>query len=545
MSRKLRENIIASCGNQGLYDADQDIFDEEGHVLVPPNILVVWDPVTKKSLGTSITASTNDRIVISVGVDEWTLRSGFNDVIFSNSVQAATAEGTTCGVPQIVDLFYDCIHCDDEFTVNVTVDNNTVKNQFPYNKKATYSASVGLDCCACDTCENGIDGRALSCALKDAFDDKRAPLTKRSTHIPSRNNVYPKGFTTHILYGGTTPLVDTTTVYCINTVKDVCTGDCIHADTLITEFSYTDSTLEVPATKTVALKFTSDPSDPTKTFLYQLQSVVNQINKELNGNGSAVLTKGFGKCCPYRLEINSCFADIELSDGTDPIVPCETYNPFTDGVNVDPTCKNCGTTGVLKKYTQGLRFVADPVEFTCKCSPNLNPIYDKGNKIEVFPSKGFACGAWAVVEKQASVLPENLGYDWIMRDYLSDNGGAGRGHDAYEWTNYGAAGYPLDRGRSGGIGRCVSCAGTYCSYIIEHSIPHNDITVHGHAHATRGRTIVLIPSGDSVTRAEFETLINNYIVTTGGPIKKTILCGTDQDQTESPKYPDANGYINV
>lgn len=539
--RKISEKIIATCGNNGLYPAGLDVFDDEGHVLVPPNTLAIWDVVTKKSLGPAITVASNERIVISVGIDEWSMRSSFNDMIYGNSIQAATAEASKCGVPQIVDLFYDCVNCGDDYTVNVTVDNNTVKNQFPYNKKATYSASVSLDCCACDSCPSGIDARALSCALKDSFDEKRAPLTKRSTHIPSRNNVYPKGFTTHILYGGDTPLALTTKVFCINTVKDVCTGDCIHANTALTNISFTDITLPVPALVNVPLTFTVDPANPTMTFLYQLTSVANQITKALKGNGSAVITKGFGKCCPYRLEVNTCFADFAITGQ----VPCEEYNPFTTPITLDPACKDCGPTPT-KAFTQGLRFIADPVEFTCKCTPNLNPIYDKGNKIEVFPAKGFACGQWAVREVQKGALPENLGYDWIMRDYMSDNGGMGRGHDGYEWTNYGAAGYPLDRGRSGGIGRCVSCAGTYCSYVLEHSIPHNDVTVHGHAHATRGRTIVLIPSEDAITRAEFETAINSYITSSGSPMKQSILCSVDQDQIEAPvRYPDANGYINV
>ena len=75
--RKAFENLLFSCGNQGLYPADQDIFDCDGNVLVPPGRLAIWDPKTRKSLGPGITVADYDKIVISVGIDQYNLRSNF------------------------------------------------------------------------------------------------------------------------------------------------------------------------------------------------------------------------------------------------------------------------------------------------------------------------------------------------------------------------------------------------------------------------------------------------------------------------------------
>ena len=66
----------------------------------------------------------------------------------------------------------------------------------------------------------------------------------------------------------------------------------------------------------------------------------------------------------------------------------------------------------------------------------------------------------------------------------------------------------------------------------------------GVRHATRGTTIVLIPTQDAVTRADFEALINAYITANNPIVKATVTCASDQDQIEAPvRYPDSNGYI--
>jgi len=142
-------------------------------------------------------------------------------------------------------------------------------------------------------------------------------------------------------------------------------------------------------------------------------------------------------------------------------------------------------------------------------------------------------------------MPENLGYDWLVREYKSENSGRGRNHDNYEWPGYGYNGLPLDRGRTSGISPCVKCAGQYCSYALEHTVPHHDFSVHGQYAEYRGRTIVLIPTEDSITRTEFEAVINPYLTSQGCPIKKEITCGVDQDQIQNPEYPDYNGDLRA
>lgn len=547
MSVLTRENILASCGNYGLYDADLDVFNADGSTNVSPGQLVIWDPVTKKSLGPTLTVSDNERIVISVGVDRFTLRSGYGDMLFGNNIFAATAEASACGTSPVYDILFNCAETDEEYTINISVKDEASINSYPYNKMPTYSYTVKVSDFACASCTNGLDTHALACAFRDAINEKRnASFKKRSTFAPSRTRAQAKGFTAHILYGADTPDSSTnatTKVFCISPVTDSCTKDCIRTDTEILKASFggDDYTLE----------YSVDPLDNTKTYLSQLQGIVDQITVLLDGKGSAVVTKGFGNCCSRRLEVNSCYNDFALLTAADaPIVPCEEYNPFDPDFSpatANNDCKNCTSEATAPTFTSGIRIIGDAIDTTCSCNPNLNPEWMKHRELSIAAVKGFRPGSTYVREIVKPTPPKNLAYDWIVRDYMSDAGGKGRDHDAFEHRNYGAAGYPLGKGRSGAISKCLGCAGTVCSYVIEHGLPHMDGSIYGKPANALGRTVVLIPSGDATTRSEFEALINAYIVTGAGPLKTTITCASDQDQVENGeltnRYPDSNGYI--
>lgn len=549
MSRISRENILAAYGDQAVFPSNQAVFSADGFSNIAPGQLAVWDPVTLKSLGAGITPATKGRIVISVGIDNKTIASCFGDELYGNNIQAVTAEPSRCGAANVWDILWNDVSCDEDYTINITRSDDKTQNSYPYNKPATYSYTVKASTCACSTCDNGVDGHALACALRDAINVKRSSVTKLSTFLPSKLNDQSKGFTAHILYGGSNPDTDTNAtsyVFCITpVVEDSCDGNCIHMDQLIKGISFTVGDDEDPTEIAITSTAYTTPT-PDQGFLYQLDSIVAQINTALDGNGSAVIIRGAGNCCPFKLEINTCYTDLQLwTDAfTTELVPCDTFNPFDPDdfpITSEHNCKNCDTAPT-RTFTRGIRIVSDPVVLPCGKNPDLNPMVMKTVDLQIFPVGGFSCAASYVRETQASVIPENLGYDWIVRDYLSENGGTGRDHDAYEHRGYGAAGYPLERGRSGGI-QAIKCGDTFCSYAIAHTLPHTDPSVRGTGHATRGTTVVLIPSGDTVTRADFEAILNPYITAANPIIKSSVTCASDQDQTESPRYPDSNGYI--
>lgn len=548
MSRVARENILASYGDQSIFASGQNVFNADGTTNVLPGQLVFWNPVTQKSIGAGITVTSNDRIVLSVGVDSKTIKSVYGDEIYGQYIQAVTAEPPACGLAPVWDILWNDVNCDEDFTVNISVMNDDVQNTYPYNKPAVYSYTVKAGTCACASCDNGIDGHALACALRDAINQERSSVTKLSTFLPSKLNNKAKGFNATILYGGDNPDTatnPTTFRYCINpVVDDTCDGNCIHMDKLIQEISFTLPGGEAPTTYAITSTAYTPPT-PDQGFLSELNNIVNQINTALDGNGTAILVKGVGACCPIKLEVNTCFNDFAITG----IATCEEYNPFDPSdfpITAEHSCKNCDTAPT-RTFKRGIRIMGQPIDYSCsKCTPDLNPQWLKTPEINVFPVSGFSCSQAYVRNTQVAVLPENLGYDWVVRDYISDNGGLGREHDAYEHRGYGAAGYPLSRGRSGAL-KNVGCAKTYCSYAIAHGLPHSDPIVKGYSHATRGTSIILIPSDDTTTRTEFEAILNSYTMSSLFPKKATVTCASDQDQVENgaetTRYPDSNGYI--
>jgi hypothetical protein len=550
--RKIRENIVVAKNNYPVYPANQLVFDAaSGKPLVVPGQIVIYDPKTLRSLGPGITTSTHDRIVIGVGFDSngdgqsETIRRVFGDQLWGGEIQAASAEPSRCGTPQITDLLFNCAEPGQTYTFNVQVEDDRTQNEYPYNRPATYTFSYTTpEGGACEGCDVTVNCSDVACGLIDSVRGvagstsalKQSVFVKRTLR---RDNTLDLPFYAVRLFANSYS-------YCMNPVSDAC-ENCNWVDA-ITGFSYTDSTLEDPDTVTVNLINTVDPTDPSRTLQGQLQSVVNQINAALGGNGHAVVTKGTGSCCVVNLEINTCFEDFTLlgeivEDEPTPIEPCGDgpTNPF-DPITVTSRCTNCGNADSQKTFTCGIRIISKSIDLECNCQyPTTNPKGYLGRVMRVEPINGFIHNSFYVGNVQNPTLPENTGYEWLNREYASDNGGTGRSHDGWN-DSYGRLGLPLDRNRAGST--TVECNKSYCSYILEHSLPNKDTGVHGRLTAARGRSVILIPSGDTVTQADFEAIINPYLLSSNCPVKAIITCGSDQDQdNDSTPYPDYNGFI--
>lgn len=508
--RKVRENVLVSSGNQSLFPADTPVFtsDLDGTSLngVIEGQIVIYDYTTGVAVGPGTTTDDVDRIVIAVGHDTNAdgvadvLLKPFGDRIFGCNIQAATAEPPRCGVPNIQDLYYNCVQCDEDFAINVTVEDDITQNQYPFNRPANYNFSVKTDCCGCDTCETGID----CVKLTDKFISQiNATTTKnKKSSLP---------FSAVKIFGGhARASID----YCLDPVVGAC-ADCIAIDA-ITGISFTHP---INGETTVTFTGTTTPGDAATSLQAQLPKIVSQINKALGIYGSAVVTSsltGTGKpCCAYQLQVNTSVPDFELLGEEDAIIEeCAVADPFEG-------------TG----FTCGIRFISKPIDISCDSSlaPGTPRGY-LGRALKVYPVSGFSCGASLTKEIQKEQLPENLGYEWQTREVSSSYGGSGRDHNPWGYDPHGRWGAPL--GNSRGYSAKAVCKETYCSYILEHSLPNTDVTVHGHSNAARGRTVILIPSGDNVTRTEFEAIINPYLSSTKCPVKATITCASDQDQVE-------------
>lgn len=529
--RKVRENILVASGNLPLFAADQDVFscpaaDYTGvTVNVLPGQIVIYDPRTQRSLGPTADLTTNDRIVVAVGVDTNgdgaanTLRKSFGEQIFGQFINAANAEPPRCGTPEIVDVLYRCTDADDEYTIQINVEDDQTQNQYPYNRPSSYVFTVKTDAGDCDDCSPEAFAGEVACKMVDAVKSGTTGVspTQISTFKKPINQQLP--FTVHRLF-------TRSIVYCLNPVADACEGCLSIAGIQGVDIEETDGSGVVSTTFTNNL----NPLNSAQTLQAQLQNIVNQLNTALGDLGSASITGGAGECCPIQLEINTCAFEFNLIDTDDgDITACSEVNPLA-AVTVANACRNCGDAASSSlTYDGGIRIISKPVNLTCECDfPPNPPIGFFGRKIDAFPSNGFKRGATFVRKTQSLALPTNLGYQWQWREYVSDNGGAGRGHNPYN-DRQGPISLPYknDRARS----TTVDCKTNYCSYTLEHGLPHTNTGVSDPFRLARGRTVILIPSTDTTTRTEFEAVINNYITTSPSlPIKSSMTCASDQDQ---------------
>lgn len=535
-----------------MFPANQEVFScgPSGGVTlnVLPGQFVMYDPRTNVSLPATTTPSDASRVVLGVGVDTNgdgaanTLRKCFGEQLYGDFINAATAEPPRCGVANIYDLLFKCTDCAVTYTMQVNVEDDSSQNQYPYNRPSSYVFSVTTECCDCDTCTSGHAASDLACKMVDTINNGIVGTdpTKISTFKKQISQELP--FYAVRLFGGT----DASQVYCLTPNADACGNGCTTVDGIKgirVDFG--------SGPTTVTFNNTINPGDSTTTLQAQLANVVSEINRVLDGNGSATITKGAGDCCTYQLEINSCATEAVLIDHADAdMVPCSTGNPLAP-VDFNETCKNCGSGTESVTFESGIRIIAKAVDLNCNCEfPPNPPTGYFGRKLNVFASEGWECGSTYVRELQPMVLPQNLGYQWQWREYTTDFGGQGRGHNPYN-DQYGPIRLPGPQDRASSTQ--ANCRESYCTYILEHGLPHTNNGVSAPFRTARGRTVILVPNGDTTTKTELETALNAYIRGDAMPnAKATITCDSDQDQTENDSqtgfpeglaYPNANGYL--
>lgn len=548
-SRISRHNVIAAFGNYSVYAANQSIWSADGECLVAPGQLVVFDPVKQKSLGAGITVSTNPTIVIGVGHDtngdgvSDCIRACFGDILYGYNITGASAEAPGCGVGPIKDVFFDCTSSNEDYSFVINVENYRTRTEFAYGHDAKYFIHAKVAKTACDTCDSGIACKLVQCKIVDAASGKALgkdhPLYRdKFTANAIKNQWADAPIQIVNLYGSENLTKLTTKEFCVSTVAGSC-DNCVDTNFLFTTATYTDTTLETPATHTITFTNVANTAG-TATLQAQLDRVINQINTGLQGRGSAVLRKSTGKCCSYVIEVNTCFDDFAITG----LVPCDEYNPFDFTPVQSTTCLDCAEVTAASKIALkcGFRIIGKTTDYDCSVYATTSPIVNFLTKISVSFQNGFKEGQYYVRDIQEGTEPKNLGYTWQYIDYISDNGGSARSHkDTTDY--YGRMPLPGKNTRltSGGV---ISCPSQYCSYTLTHNLPHRSSDVFGWEKQVQGLTYVIIKSGDTVSRTSWEAIINPYLSSVPFPKLATITCGSDQDQ-DNGTYPDYNAHRKI
>lgn len=420
-----------------------------------------------------------------------------------------------CGTPDVVDFYFDCIDCDETYTVKVGVDDNLTRSFAPYMaSEAEYFVSATPDCTSCDNCPQEATCSDIVCELVDRLNDD----------LRSNFN-YPdyKGINKELPYRAV-KLHDRSLIYCLSPQQEA--EGCENC------YAFDGISKIVVDSVTVDLVGTLDPSDNTQTLRAQLQSVADQINDAFEAGpgrhaGHAFLTGNeFGKCCPLQLHVNTCDDTFQIRNTADDgnLAPAKEYNPLTThgSLQIDPNCQDCDSQATTRQFECGIRVIAAPIDAMESCYLQ-KPLAWYGRKVNIYPvGEGWTNRYWKVENIQKGQVPAGFG-SWIQFQEYRDQAPGGSGRD-YSWSNNHSGWLNLPDARSRVVNAITADASKdYCSYhLISHYPKTNALSrkdygrVYSHIH---------IPSTDTTTKTAFENfLVALTALSPGCPPVESVTC---------------------
>jgi hypothetical protein len=517
--RLIRENYLVAENNYPLYPAGQPVFissttKRSPTIAVQPGQLVIYDPTTNLSVDPATANKANlGRFVMAVGVDLTgngttdQLRKAFGDVVYGCHIYGYNAVAPRCGLEEIVDVTMKCTEFNGSYTINVTVDNDYTQDMFPFNRKAVYTFTVDAEsvpvCSDCGT-EHNCDVVArhfVKLMNREISGDVRLNGTIYPINPPAFDPI--RGPKEIMAWGFKAALIRNNRYeFCINPIQDGSCTDCVFTDGI--------RGMTINGVAPVVFSLPTFNATTGLTRLGQLELVVEAINQALAANGDedgrAYLVKGVDAvCCPYRIEINT---DLVITNLLGP--DATTYAPCAS------------ETDILDEGVCGIRIVGATVPIECNPYAPSPPRINFINQIDAHLYGGFESTGSSVTRIQSASSPEGLGYYFQYAEYMSATGGEGRTHDDFH-DKVGNLMLPTTYSAAASVK--TKCRETYCVYTISQRLPNMNVNPNGTPNVASGRTVVLIPSVDTVTRASFETFMNAYVTDGSCGVLEAQTCG--------------------
>lgn len=509
---KIAESVLVAAGNYPLFPSGQAVWNapvgkKSPTLNVLPGQIVIYSPITNLSLGVAATVETNPEIVVAVGVSRG--KNGAADFLLSATgqkivgcgIEAITARGPLCGVPEIKDLLFSCVDANEPYTVTVKAWDSRIRGEYDYNRWAEYVFTRSVTAGGCADCVNEDYSKQLACELERAINGD----------IPAGWDVSKNG---KYIYPADIPfsasrLFEYSTIWCLTNSEITGCEDCTTVSRV--------SGIRTAAGAITDFTNSANPGNQYQTLNAQLEGIVEQINTYLDGNGTATLIASGTPCCPFSIEINTCIEDIILvaTEDVDDVAtevdmtPCgAATNPLTIDAPAS-TCTTCeeGEAGTLT-YPAGIRIISKPVDVHTGCYiPQPGTTY-VGRKIGVFPVGGFKPGTYAVIDIQNARNATNQGFQLIQMEYRSNLvGGPGRLGRPFN-SRTGRYGLPLAGDRL--TTTLTNQNEAYCVYNIEHTRPQNGVSYHGDRNHPKQRTRIFVPVGDTITATDLTAFLNAY-----------------------------------
>lgn len=516
MSSLNRYTYLATTGNLPVKPAGEVVIlpgDSDQVYGVYTGEIVIWNPKTNLTLSVGDIATAQH---VSIGVGQGVegqladsiMHIAGEEFNMCDATFHAQVKAPVCGIPQVVDIFFDCTKAGDVYTLALHLDDTKVRSQYNYNDRAEYvfTAIMEADCDSC-TVEQKCD--ELACAFVDQINGTVQKDPSKITYISKHDltKLYQPFNAARLFVGEAASKRWTLDVTSTGTVG--ITG--ITIDGTSTDFSYT-----------------TKAGDTTVTLVSQLDRVVDSINEALKDTGgSAHLKASMSPKTCYTLEINTCAEVVTLNTDGGALTPTTEFNPFTPQAK-NKVCKNCNVTPETVDYTCGIRIFVDPIEVPCDCKypPNLPAPNTYIRKIEpAFTGKGWDCSNhyWEVSQEQ--VLPSGFGYFYQDKaHYGQHNGGTGRNFRNSN-RRVGRIGLPDQGSRASNAINLIKCDETYCVYNITTTTKSLEKFNNAVQYFNSDGTYMMIPEAHTVTKDSFEpylTALQNRGICTPGDVQCAV-----------------------
>lgn len=484
-----RDLVLVTKNNYPMVAVGTKLFNIDGSLNILPGQLGIFNA----SNHTAIDNFTNVRnIYIAVGHD--TNGDGIAEEIrkselFGCAGLAATGQGPSSECPEIWDFLFDCTTCEAEYAIKVQVDSTETAPMFATNHLPTYPFHVITDCCGCDTCTTEHNCNEIVCKIIDQVNQTN---NDGASLLVNRDYEFYVERLYSTIYSAVIPCID-----------QPCGGTALQG---------------VGSVTINGVVYTIPNAMPTM-LLGQVKMLQMYLNEILTNNGLQGKFHVYQKCSNtcYVIDYNGCevLNAITLVDGTELVITIE--NPLT--VKVPTNCKDCADADTTSKtYSCGIRFIGKMFPQECGCFPPKEYTRSRSTQLRVFPQSGFDCSNWLTRKVQDVKLSEGQGVDLRWKQYKAEVGGQGLAY-LPDITRHGRLGVGIGRLSESVTAECVP----YCQYNFRNR--PNSYNEYGTAqpYYTTIDTLVAIPSGDTTTKAQFETTINSWIQELSCPIP-TITC---------------------
>lgn len=529
--RQIAERFLVGKGvaTAGKYAWDLDLNP------ITPNDLVFFNPVTGKVLAAGFTFSTIPNLGIAQAVDlngdgySDALRPVFGGVIPGASLWNVTTEPHRFGFNKIQNFWFTCTEKDTDYSVNVEWRNDDTLDTNLWNQFSYKTLSVRLADYACDSCDNGIDSKEVSCALANQFHGKHI-LNGGSDSIFLKRAIKTQSVNTGV---DVMPILAKEVQYCISSYAGAC-NDCAQMDS-IGGFTIVANGGTIPSDIEITFASTTVPGDTSKSFYSQKDRIIKLINDGFianNVSGYAIAIEGIsggGRPCTagFNILINSC-ESVTVQDGTGAdITPCiAEYNPYdTASSTIYAECEGCTANGTFTP-TGGLRVVAKSIYVSASPS-DRKAWYHTDARITLNGDTNFT--QYAFETMQEIIVPENLGVQ--LQTLMLDQNVTGSGFD-YNPSMIDHRGLYQENNSSrlanNSIG--INRNGAYTTISFTYGSPWNTVGVNESDSYAKSTSTIAIESSNTSALAAVKAILDPWLASLPAP-KPAIVYATDSDQT--------------